>query len=420
MGNTSAPTKLQSPPLTLASIETDMAPRNVAPEPSSIVVEWHGVSSSICASRWSMLPDRWSTVNNDHVVDLKAMIANAFAFRQVVDDASAYADEPTHTRAAADALRTLLMNPLLHTLYSDIFKKVAKSPMKTKVRDWQDKRHSELIPIMEDFTTQVGHPSAPLATFASHGFSFSPSSSDHFLAARVRFLAAYERVYSTDQPMGEKQRKIRLPKPLSTTFDDLQHIHHQEQGWLVKNPDAEGGEDSRHSSFAVALWANQMIARAHSDTKMDSKLPVKQKDTWAKRWSKERKYNWWIPLTSTKTDMRIAHDQMVSHGITLFSAVMAYGTGPIELSDTTRHIEHTVNLCMAHIETFWQLTQAGIAEKEWVEKKKHKERQRRMGDVQYSMAICEQTKRDLDKARMIAPERVTRGSRRVSDGAGGG
>lgn len=78
------------------------------------------------------------------MVDLKAMIANAFAFRQVVDDASAYADEPTHTRAAADALRTLLMNPLLHTLYSDIFKKVAKSPMKTKVRDWQDKRHSEL------------------------------------------------------------------------------------------------------------------------------------------------------------------------------------------------------------------------------------------------------------------------------------
>lgn len=91
-----------------------------------------------------MLPDRWSTVNNDHMVDLKTMIADAFAFRQVVDDASAYADEQAHTRAAANALRTLLMNPLLHTLYSDIFKKVAKSPMKTKVRDWQDKRHSEL------------------------------------------------------------------------------------------------------------------------------------------------------------------------------------------------------------------------------------------------------------------------------------
>lgn len=143
LGNTMPPTKLPSPPLTLASIEPDMAPRSVAPDPSSITVQWHGVSS-ICPSRWSMLPDRWSTVNSEHMADLKAMIADAFAFRQVVDDTSSYADEPSHTRAAADALRTLLMNPLLHTLHFDIFKKVAKSPMKTKVRDWQDKRHSEL------------------------------------------------------------------------------------------------------------------------------------------------------------------------------------------------------------------------------------------------------------------------------------
>lgn len=148
MDITSTPTSPPSPPLTLASIEqhpTNMAPRNssLATDPSSIVVKWHGVSS-ICTSRWCMLPDRWNTVNKGHEADLKAMIADAFAFRKVVDEPSSYADEPTQTRAAADALRALLMNPLLHTLHSNIFKKVAKSPMRTKVRDWQDKRHSEL------------------------------------------------------------------------------------------------------------------------------------------------------------------------------------------------------------------------------------------------------------------------------------
>lgn len=273
---------------------------------------------------------------------------------------------------------------------------------------------------MEDFTTQVGRPSASLATFAAHGFCYSSSPADHFLAARVRFLAAYERVYPTDYPMSEKQRQIRLPKPLFATFEHLQHIHHQEQGWVDKNPDAETGEDLRHSSFGVTLWANQMIALAGTDPKTNSKLPATQKDPWAKLWSTERKYNWWIPLTSTKSDMRIAHDMMVSHGITLLSAVVAYGTGPIELDEATRHIEHTVDLCMTHIERVWQLTQAGIAEKEWDEKKRHKERQRRMADVQYSTAICEQIKRDLNKARMIAPERVMRGSRRISEGVGGG
>lgn len=272
---------------------------------------------------------------------------------------------------------------------------------------------------MEDFTTQVGRPSAPLSAFAAHGFSFSSSPADHFLAARVRFLAAYERVYSTDQPMSEKQRKIRLPKPLFATFEYLQHIHHQEQGWIGKNPDADGGEELSHSSFAVTLWANQMVT-ADTETVKDSKPSVKQKDTWANMWSRERKYNWCIPLTSSKADMRFAHDTMVSHGITLFSAVLAHGSGPIELNEATRHIEHTVNLCMAHIETFWRLTEAGIAEKEWDEKWKHEERRMRMEDVQCSMAICEQIKRDLDKARMIAPERVTRGSRRVSEGVGGG
>lgn len=277
-----------------------------------------------------------------------------------------------------------------------------------------------IVPIMEDFTAQVGHPSAPLATFAAHGFSLSSSSSDHFLAARIRFLAAYERVYSTDQPLSEKQRKIRIPKPLFTTFEHLQHTHHQGQGWIVTNPDAEGGEELRHSSFAVTLWAKRMVVtEADTDVKMAFKQSVAPKDTWASVWSTKRKYNWWIPLTSPKIDMRVAHDLMVSHGITLFSAVLAYGTGPIEFNEVTRHIEHTVNLCMARIEAFWQLTQAAIAEKPWDEKKKHDERQLRMEDVQYSMAICEQIKRDLDKARMIAPERVTRGSRRVSEGVGG-
>ncbi|QDS74155.1 hypothetical protein FKW77_001514 [Venturia effusa] len=421
MDNTAASINPPSPPLTLTSIERnplDMAPRSssLAPDKSAVVVKWHSVNS-ICPSRWTMLPDRWSIVNSDHTDDLKAMISDAFSFRRIVDDSSPYPDEPTYTRAAADALRTLLMNPLLHALHSNnIFKRVAKSPMKTKVRDWQDKRHSELVPIVEDFTTQVGHPSASLATFAEHGYSFSSAPSDHFLAARVRFLAAYERVYSTDQPLSDKQRKIRLPKTLFTTFEQLQHVHHREQGWIVKNLDAESGEDFRHTCFAVALWANHMLMVPQTDNSAKTTRPAK--DTWASQWSEERKYNWWIPLTSAKADMRFSHDMMVSHGITLFSAVLAYGTRPIEINEATRHIEHTVNLCMAHIEAFWQLTQAGISDKKWDEKWKHKERQDRMEDVQYSMAICEQIKRDLDKARMIAPERVTRTSRRISEGVG--
>lgn len=91
-----------------------------------------------------MLPDRWSIVNTDRIADLKAMISDAFAFRTVVDEHAPYTDKPTHTRAAADVLRRLLMNPLFHTLHSDIFKDDVKQSPRTKVTDWQHKRQREL------------------------------------------------------------------------------------------------------------------------------------------------------------------------------------------------------------------------------------------------------------------------------------
>lgn len=91
-----------------------------------------------------MLPDRWSTVNDDCATNLKAMISDAFVFRTIVDRHASYTNEPAHTRAAADALRTLLMNPSFHTLHSEIFKQDVKQSPKTKVADWMHKRHSEL------------------------------------------------------------------------------------------------------------------------------------------------------------------------------------------------------------------------------------------------------------------------------------
>lgn len=265
---------------------------------------------------------------------------------------------------------------------------------------------------MEEFTTQVGQPSTTLESFTIHGYS------DNFLAARVRFLAAYERVYLNDHPLSERQRRIRVPKPIFATFDNLQRSYHQEQGWINKNPDAEGGEELQHSSFAIVHWANQMITKPNPAVKSATGMRGASKDTWTKLWSMRRKYNWWVPLASSNADIRFAHDMMVSHGVTLFSAILAYGTAPIEFNDATRHIEHSTNLCIAHIEKFWQLDQLAIAEKEWSEGKKNDERQEQMENVQYNMAICEQVKLDLEKARMIAPERIMRS--RVSEGISGG
>lgn len=268
---------------------------------------------------------------------------------------------------------------------------------------------------MEDFTTQVGQPSASLASFTVHGFS------DEFLAARVRFLAAYERVYSTDHPLSERQRKIRVPKPLFIVFETLQHQHHQEQGWITKNPDAEGGEELQYSSFAVTLWENLMSTKPYTNIKIESMQPNVEKDNWTQMWSVKRKYNWWIPPASSSTELRYAHDMMVSHGITLFWVVQAYGTGPIELDSTTQHIEHTSNLCINQVEQYWHLAQQAISGKDWDDWKKLKERQQQLEYVQYNMAVCEQIVKDLETARLIAPDRVTRGSRRVStDTAGTG
>lgn len=208
--NTITPTNPPSPPLTLASIKqhpTDMASRNIslAPDPSSIVVKWHGVSS-ICTSRWCMLPDRWNTVNKHHEADLKAMIADAFAFRKVVDDPSSYAHELTHTRAAADALRALLMNPLLHTLHSNIFKKVAKSPMRTKVRDWQDKRHSEL-------SESTCHPPSYLAS---------------------------------SQKPGHEMRSRLMPPQLMGQFCSLSHVHVSTMPFVI--------ESVNPRSILISFW----------------------------------------------------------------------------------------------------------------------------------------------------------------------
>jgi hypothetical protein len=268
---------------------------------------------------------------------------------------------------------------------------------------------------MEDFTTQVGQPSASLASFTIHGFS------DNFLAARVRFLAAYERVYSTEHPLSEKQRTIRLPKPLFAVFESLQHQHHQRQDWITKNPDAEGGEESRHNSFAVAHWQDFMTTKPHRDNEGDSKQPDVDKNQRKKLWSAKRKYNWWIPLASSSPEIRYAHDMMVSHGITLLSAIWEYGPGPIELNEATRHIERTNDLCINHIEKYWQLAQqANLERKFQPDSEKPNERQLQLGYVQNNVAICEQIARDLAKARLLAPDRVMRGSRRVSTGTTGG
>jgi hypothetical protein len=144
MCSTTSPPNLPPSPTTTAEQPTNMTPRNcLAPEPSTIIVTWHGVGS-ICPSRWSMLPDRWSIVNNDYIANLKAMITDAFAFRAVVDDHAPHPDRATHTQAAATALRSLLMNTLFCTLHSDIFRKDVKQSPRARVTDWQHKRQSEL------------------------------------------------------------------------------------------------------------------------------------------------------------------------------------------------------------------------------------------------------------------------------------
>jgi hypothetical protein len=261
---------------------------------------------------------------------------------------------------------------------------------------------------MESFTTQVGQPSASLATFTVHGFS------DEFLAARVRFLAAHERIYSTDAPSNEKQRKIRVPKPLFATFETLQHDFHQEQGWIIKNPDAEGGEEMKHTSFAVTQWEYQMTVKSDPDLRLESSRLDAGRDTWTELWSVKRKYNWWIPLASPSPEIHYTHDMMVSHGITLFWAVRAYGRSPIELNEAIQHIEHTSNLCISHIEQYWQLAQQAISDKDWEESKKMMQRQQQLEYCQMNMGICIQVERDVNKARLLAPDRVTRASRRVS------
>lgn len=222
-----------------------------------------------------------------------------------------------------------------------------------------------------------------------HGFS------DQFLAARVRFLAAYERVYSIHPPLTAKQRKIRVPLSILSTFDTLQKQHHNEQDWTIRNPDAEGGEETLHHSFAVALL---------------------NKENW-QNWTVTRKHNWWIPLASAAPELRYTHDMMVSHGITLFSATQQYGTGAIEVNEATQHIENTNNLCIAHIEKYWKLAQKAKIECK-VDKSDRAElvprlteRQLQLEYVQENMAICKQVAEDLTKARTSVSDRVTRGAR---------
>jgi hypothetical protein len=227
---------------------------------------------------------------------------------------------------------------------------------------------------------QVGKPFASLDAFIVHGFS------DDFLAARIRFLAAYERVYSTDHPLTEKQRKISVPQSLLSQFEALQKSHHEGQDWIMQNPDADGGRESKHNSFAIALL---------------------NRDTWTK-WVRVRKHNWWIPLASPAPDLRYAHDMMVSHGITLFSTVQKYGINAIEVNNTTQHIKHTNNLCIAHIDKDGKSKEAELVPR-------LSERQLQMEYVQENMAICEQVAKDLVTARLSATtDRVTRGARRVS------
>jgi hypothetical protein len=158
-----------------------------------------------------------------------------------------------------------------------------------------------------------------------------------------------------------------------------------------------------------------MTRKLNLDITIESKQLDMAKDSWKEMWSVQRKYNWWIPLASSDPEVRHAHDMMVSHGITLFCAVQAHGKGPIEINEATQHIEHTNNLCISQIEQYWLLAQQAILElKEWPEWKRLKQRQQQLEYVQCNMAICEQIASDLRKARLLAPDRVTRGSKRSS------
>jgi hypothetical protein len=151
MSNTPTPLRLPpfaySPPSTppQASAELDkMAPRkSLAPDPSSINVYWPN-AGTVSPQRWALLPDRWKLLDDDCVNKLKAMIDDAMTFRTTFDQSASYASRADHTRAIANTLRKLVMNPIFHTLHSQIFKPNLKQTQMMKVVTWLHKRQDEL------------------------------------------------------------------------------------------------------------------------------------------------------------------------------------------------------------------------------------------------------------------------------------
>lgn len=219
--------------------------------------------------------------------------------------------------------------------------------------------------MLEAFTTTHGHPSAPISTFTAHGYC-------PFLASAIRFMAAYERVYSTDPPLQQHQRKITTSESFLTEYDVL-HPRHvnaiEKQGPYI-------GKVGEAAYFTLTLLDMKTWDLANS----------------------ERIYNFHIPPASLIPEIHNTHSLMVSHGITMLSAILSYGSNPIILTDPRiAHIEQTMGLCVKATEKYWVLINELPKEGKFAKDKDEMYYQKR--DIRETLGVCDLVRRDLGRAR---------------------
>jgi hypothetical protein len=217
--------------------------------------------------------------------------------------------------------------------------------------------------LLEAFTTQVGNPGAELEAFIDHGYTT-------FLAARIRFLSAFERVYNTEMPLQLSELEIKVSNNRFAYYDKLQR----------NRADRYTSQYGEYGSYFTLPLLDHTWRLHH---------PV-------------RGYNWHIPLAAPTQDIIYAHTMMVSHSISLWHHVTAYGSHqPIQLF-TLRSLEKTLDLCIKATERYWQLVRA--LPKEWKylmdgEGTKYLELPLQKAAVRQNMEVCLVVWRDLERAR---------------------
>jgi hypothetical protein len=232
------------------------------------------------------------------------------------------------------------------------------------------------VPLLEAFNqSSVSGPMPPPSVYELQGFT-------PFLTARVCFLGKFERIYTTNSPMPMSERTITMQQNFFNEYKDLQDNHLQH---LVSR---KGG---KALNLRETYWTFTLPAMV---------------DKWGPYSSRDRWYNWHIPLASLNPGIHYAHSMMISHGILFTGAIWDWhGKAIIEDDPAVLHIEKTKDLCIKAIELYWELIQTipilENAKGKWSREIGEKEMKQQETYVREHMGMCEIVTWDLERARKL-------------------